>query len=191
MQYEKNIDKSIYILQELECNPDISQKSLADKIGISVGLINIFIKRLTKKGFLKIKRINGKSLSYLLTPTGIAEKTKLTKEYFQFSINHYKNAKNMLIQKFTDYQKKDLEPLIIYTTPEWAEICYTISNYINFKIDGFLIIPKIIDKIIDIPVYSIEQVQKFDKHIIGIGEIEKINNLKIDYILESSFSGIY
>lgn len=190
METDKNIDKSIYILQELENNPEISQKLLSDKIGISVGLINLFIKRLTKKGFLKIKRINGKSLSYLLTPQGLKEKTRLTKEYFQYSIDHYKRARDILLKKFIEFKTRNIKYVIIYTTPEWAEICYLISKHINFKIYCFIIDNKKINKIIDIPVLSIDKVKNLKNYIIGIGNVKKINSLKIDYIMESSFPGI-
>ena len=142
MEEYKNLDTSINILQELENNPEISQKILSEKVGISVGLINLFIKRLTKKGFLKIKRLNGKSLAYLLTPKGIKEKTRLIKEYFQYSISHYQRARNILKKIFFELKNDGINSVIIYTTPEWAEISYLISKNLNFEIYGFIISDK-------------------------------------------------
>ena len=70
------------ILRKVGSNPDISQRELSQQLGFSLGKLNYCLKEFKKKGFVKIKnfRRNPKKINYIyvLTPKGIAEKTKLT-----------------------------------------------------------------------------------------------------------------
>ena len=75
------------ILKLIQSNPQISQRQLAQELGVSVGKINYCVKALTAKGLVKagnFKRgFNRMSYLYLLTPTGIEEKTKLTARFLE------------------------------------------------------------------------------------------------------------
>ena len=78
------------ILKHIESNPQISQRQLAQELGVSVGKINYCVKALITKGWLKagnFKRSSNKmSYLYLLTPAGIDEKTKLTASFLKSKI---------------------------------------------------------------------------------------------------------
>ncbi|RED43747.1 winged helix-turn-helix transcriptional regulator [Aestuariispira insulae] len=62
------------ILMEIERDPNISQKRLAETIGISVGMVNWHIKRCVNKGFVKLQQAPVKRYMYYLTPEGFVEK---------------------------------------------------------------------------------------------------------------------
>ena len=70
------------ILRKLHNNINIKQRELASQLDYSLGKVNYIIKNLQKKGLIKIynfnKNKNKKNYVYLLTPTGIKQKTKLT-----------------------------------------------------------------------------------------------------------------
>ena len=78
------------ILKHIESNPQISQRQLAQELGVSVGKINYCVKALITKGWLKagnFKRSSNKmSYLYLLTPAGVDEKTKLTASFLKLKI---------------------------------------------------------------------------------------------------------
>ncbi len=71
------------ILEELEKNSNITQRDLSEKTGLSLGMVNMLIKRFIKKGFVKLERLNSKSFRYILTPEGFKEKSKKTIEYMK------------------------------------------------------------------------------------------------------------
>jgi len=66
--------RTLKILEEIEKDKTPSQRYLAGKLNISLGLVNSFIKRLAQKGLFKIKNIPKNRVKYILTPKGAAEK---------------------------------------------------------------------------------------------------------------------
>jgi DNA-binding MarR family transcriptional regulator len=76
-------DNEILILEELEKNSNITQRGLSEKTGLSLGMVNILLKKFIKKGFVKLERLNSKSFRYILTPEGFKEKSKKTIEYMK------------------------------------------------------------------------------------------------------------
>ena len=82
------------ILQE---NPDLTQRELAEKLGISVGGLNYCLKALMEKGMVKMKNFatskNKFGYVYVLTPTGMAEKAAITHRFLQRKINEYEALK--------------------------------------------------------------------------------------------------
>ncbi len=73
------------ILGILKNNPNISQRKISEKTGLSLGQVNFLIKKFVKKGLIKIEGQTSKSIKYNLTPKGFAEKAALTQEYIKLS----------------------------------------------------------------------------------------------------------
>lgn len=73
--------KEFSILSYIEQNSDATQRELSEHVGVSLGMINILLKRLVKKGLVKIERLQPNSVKYFLTPQGIASKLERTYGY--------------------------------------------------------------------------------------------------------------
>ena len=75
------------ILRFVHENPEISQRELSARLGVSLGAINYCLKALMDRGVVKIQNVNKSpnkvGYSYFLTPAGIAEKTLLTARFLQ------------------------------------------------------------------------------------------------------------
>jgi DNA-binding MarR family transcriptional regulator len=65
------IHRELEMLEQIERDPDISQASLAAQLGVAVGTINWYIKRLIAKGYVKVKRAQRRKLRYIITPEGL------------------------------------------------------------------------------------------------------------------------
>jgi len=95
----KTIDPDLHFrtLMVLEENPELSQRQLAKKIGVSLGGINYCLKALVVKGQIKMNNFtnnNNKAVYlYLLTPQGISEKAKLTSGFLKRKLNQYELLK--------------------------------------------------------------------------------------------------
>jgi len=95
----KSIDPDLHfrVLHLLEEEPDLTQRELAQKLGISLGGVNYCLKALIEIGHIKVnnfrKNPNKAIYLYLLTPQGIAEKTKLTGEFLKRKIYEYQTLK--------------------------------------------------------------------------------------------------
>jgi predicted transcriptional regulator len=78
------------ILEHIERDPDTTQASLAEKIGVAVGTINWHLKRLIAKGYVKVKRLERKKLRYIITSEGIALRAHLLIDFIQSSMEMYR-----------------------------------------------------------------------------------------------------
>ena len=66
-------DNEVLILEEIEKNPNTNQRDLSEKTGLSLGMVNLLLKKFIKKGFVKLERLNSRSFRYILTPEGFKE----------------------------------------------------------------------------------------------------------------------
>jgi len=84
---------ALEMLTHIEANPDISQLTLADELGVAVGTINWHLKRMIAKGYVKVKRAQRKKLRYIITPEGIALRAALTVDYIKNSFDLYRRVR--------------------------------------------------------------------------------------------------
>ena len=85
--------RELNLLERIEEDPDITQANLADQLGVAVGTVNWHIKRLVEKGYVKVKRAQRKKLRYIITPSGIALRARLTVEYIEWSMLLYRKTR--------------------------------------------------------------------------------------------------
>lgn len=100
-----NKQHELELLEALEAEPETSQADLAVKAGVAVGTVNWYLKRWATKGYVKIKRIGRWRWRYLLTPTGMKEKTRLAGEYLEASMILYRRTRSeakRLLQQVKD-----------------------------------------------------------------------------------------
>tara|TARA_A100001011_G_C14309743_1_gene844942 strand:- start:1217 stop:1525 length:309 start_codon:yes stop_codon:yes gene_type:complete len=96
----KNKQDILNILLKINRKPEISQRTLSKDLGISLGKLNYCIKSLKSKGLLKIENFKTNKHKhkyiYVLTPTGISEKTKLTINFMKVKMKEYDRLKKEL-----------------------------------------------------------------------------------------------
>ncbi|MFA5779068.1 MAG: winged helix-turn-helix transcriptional regulator [Elusimicrobiota bacterium] len=80
-------EKEFAIISELSSSNSSNQRTVAKKLGISLGLTNLIIKRLAKTGYIKIKQLNRRQIRYVLTPKGFSEKARKSYNYTLRTIN--------------------------------------------------------------------------------------------------------
>ena len=106
--------RTLKILERIEEDQYPSQRAIAKKLNISLGLVNSFIKRLVNKGYFKITTIPANRVKYILTPKGAAEKTRLTVEYVRYSLNYYKATRQKLGGKFQELAERGVKRIVFY-----------------------------------------------------------------------------
>lgn len=116
--------RTLKILEAVEEEESPSQRELARRLNVSLGLVNSFIKRLVNKGYFKVTTIPKNRVKYMLTPKGMTEKTRLTYEYIQFSVRFYREAREKLKRLIYDLETEGVRKLAFYGAGELAEIAY-------------------------------------------------------------------
>jgi len=116
------------IMEEVENRGSITQRELAGKLGLSIGMTNIFIKRIIKKGYMKITTIPPRRLTYIITPKGFMEKSRLTVEYLKYSLDFYRTIKTQIEERLVEIEKAGFETLVFYGTGDICELAYLFLN---------------------------------------------------------------
>jgi EPS-associated MarR family transcriptional regulator len=93
MSTQTQEDTAFRVMRLLQANPDLTQRELAQQLGISVGGLNYCLNALVKKGWVKMKisphSKNKYGFIYVLTPSGIAEKASITHRFLLRKANEY------------------------------------------------------------------------------------------------------
>ena len=110
------------LLQAIAENRAVTQRDLSARLEIALGLTNALLKRLARKGFIKITHVSPRRVTYLLTPKGILEKSRLTYSYIQFSVGYYRDLRSRLSTLFADLVANGAQRVVLYGTGEVAEI---------------------------------------------------------------------
>jgi DNA-binding MarR family transcriptional regulator len=116
--------RTLKILERVDNGFSPSQRDLARELNISLGLVNSFIKRLALKGYVKITTIPRRRIQYILTPKGMAEKSRLTYRYIQSSYQYYRQAREKLQKLFKELETKDVRRVVFYGASDLAEIAF-------------------------------------------------------------------
>jgi DNA-binding MarR family transcriptional regulator len=158
---DKQEIRTLRILEEIEKDNTISQRTLSQRIDISVGLVNRFIKRLVEKGYFKATTIPSHRVKYILTPKGIAEKTRLTYEYLRYSLRFYREIKESLQEVLEEIIKDGVETVILYGSGEIAELAILFSKVGKVEIAG-LVDDEGGGRCLDMKVYDLSKIADLD-----------------------------
>ncbi len=128
--------RDLLLLTELERDGTVTQRFLAVKLGVALGLTNLYVKRLARKGYIKITTIPSHRVRYLLTAQGFAEKSRLTYRYMQYSLAHYRDMRARLRQTLSRAAESGMKRVVIYGTGELAEMAYLSLREMNMVLVG-------------------------------------------------------
>ena len=106
---------------------------------INVASVNFALKRLVKKGFIRMVGINPRRIQYFITPEGIREKTQLAYSFFGRNFHFYKEIRNDIefrIAKATNGKETEIA---IYGVGGLAEITYSVVSLMKWRFLGFFL----------------------------------------------------
>jgi EPS-associated MarR family transcriptional regulator len=108
--YEQEI--RLRLLKILSMEPNLSQRDMADRVGISVGKVNYCLSELAKRGLIKIIRFksakNKIPYTYILTPRGLQEKARLTVRFLKQKLVEYEQIKRQIRQLAREVEQENI-----------------------------------------------------------------------------------
>ncbi|HET8761344.1 MAG TPA: winged helix-turn-helix transcriptional regulator [Nitrospiria bacterium] len=110
------------ILDEVSKDGEVTQRGLSRRLGVALGLTNLYLKRLGQKGLIKVVNLKANRLRYELTPSGIAQKTTMAFQYVQDSYVFYREARKSLTKTFDGIKSDGARSVVLYGTGDLAEI---------------------------------------------------------------------
>ena len=115
--------RDLNLLEQIEHDPDITQASLATKLGVAVGTVNWAIKRLIAKGYVKVKRAERRKLRYIITPEGISHRARLTVDYIEQSLLLYRRTRQRVRDHLAEVRRAGFDSVRIEGDGDIADIC--------------------------------------------------------------------
>ncbi len=112
------------LMETIEQNGQISQRELSKKLGISLGLVNLFIKRLAGDGYFEVTPCLPRRTGYSLTATGRAEKSRLAEEYLGYFLRFYSDVRKTIQKRLSELENEQIEKVIFYGAGAIAELIY-------------------------------------------------------------------
>ncbi len=127
------------VLDAVEQNAQVTQRSVASELGIALGLANAYLKRCMRKGWIKVKQIPPNRYLYYLTPKGFAEKSRLTAEYLGSSFTFFRRARAQLEEAMATCKIKGWQRVGLYGIGELTEIGALCNS--EFHLDLVVVAP--------------------------------------------------
>lgn len=135
---EKEDFHILRLMAEIERDGNHTQRELARRLNLSLGLINTFIKRLVNKGYFKVKTMPRNRVKYFLTPKGLARKSRLTVEYLRYSVTFYRDIKNLLLSRFNEMEQRQVGAVLFYGAGEVADLAYLYLQLTDIALAGIV-----------------------------------------------------
>lgn len=130
--------RSFLLLDEISKGSALTQRDLSKTLGVALGLINSYVKNLISKGYITVSKIPKKRYQYYLTPSGFAEKTRLTFQHFQNFTNLYKVARRDFHDFFNQIQNSEVKEVVFCGVDEVTEIAFLSLKETNLKLTGVI-----------------------------------------------------
>ena len=136
---QKNELTDYNILKTIESDSTVSQRRLSSQMEINVASVNFALKRLVKKGFVRMVGVNPRRIQYFITPEGLREKIQLAYSFFGRNLHFYKEIRSDIefrIAKVTNGKEAEIA---IYGVGELSEIAYMAVSAMNINFIGFFL----------------------------------------------------
>lgn len=172
--------RDMHLLNEVTQSPDATQRDLAKRIGVALGLTNLMLRRLAKKGYIKIVNVKRSRLRYLITPNGVMEKARLTREYLEYSLFFYRRVRSFLRERLVRMAEAGERRVLLWGTGELAEIAYLTIQEMGLELIGVVEQLPDRDRFLGRPVGSLDiaVARDYDRLIIAsLGGVDAIPQL--------------
>jgi DNA-binding MarR family transcriptional regulator len=140
------------LLESVERDGAASQRRLAAELGIALGLVNAYLKRCMKKGWVKVTEAPARRYAYYLTPHGFAEKSRLTVEYLSYSLSFFREARTDCAEALAQARAAGCNRIVLAGASDLAEIATICAHDSGVAIVGVVDAESEGDRFLSLPV---------------------------------------
>lgn len=176
MNTKTNIEDSYHsllLLEEIAKEETLSQRDLSKRMGIALGLVNSYVKNMIAKGYVRVASFPTNRYKYLLTPTGIAEKSRLTYQHLHYFTNLYTTARKDFSELFSKLEKTGVKKVLFCGVDEVAEIAYLSLQELDMELSGIMDEEKMGTRFFSYTVSPIEEIGSFDYDVVIVTSFKK------------------
>jgi DNA-binding MarR family transcriptional regulator len=175
---ENQTEITLGVLNAIEENSSVTQRNVANDLGVALGLVNSYLKRSIKKGFVKIRHAPANRYTYYLTPAGFSEKSRLTAEYLSGSFHFFRNARQECTQILEQCEKRGYQKIVLAGASDLAEIVYLCAQEHSSEIVGVMDPNMAGQTFLNLPVFGdLKTAGKFDAILVtSLSEPQSVYN---------------
>ncbi len=126
-------DITLSLLSLIETDSSVTQRSIANQLGIALGLVNTYLKRCTRKGLIKVKQAPTRRYAYYLTPKGFVEKSHLTAQFLRSSFTFMRRAQSDCEQLLSELSLEGAKRVILLGDGDLANVILLLARNSNFS----------------------------------------------------------
>ncbi len=142
------------LLESVDRDSNQSQRGLALRFGVAVGLINAYLKICTKKGYVKVRRMPAHRRVYLLTPKGLAEKSRLALVLLGNQLEQFRRARADYAQVFAEARRRGWRKVVLIGASDLAEISVICAREADVEIVALVDAGLRQDRFVGVPVVA-------------------------------------
>ena len=153
--------RSLRALEAIEENPHISQRELAARLDVALGIANACVHTLVRKGLIKIRGESNRSITYHLTKAGLAQKARLAMEWTANTIDFYRQARQQMRDQLGALAARGVVETVVYGADEIAELLLMVASESGVRVAGVIAPegPRIGDRVLGMPVLEIADLE--------------------------------
>lgn len=170
--------RSLQLLSEISGEEPLSQRELSRRLGIAVGLVNSYLKNLVSKGFVRVKNFPSNRYAYLLTPQGIAEKSRLAYQHLSYFTSLYTLARQDYRDLFHRLEESGVRRVVFCGVDEVAEVAYLSLRETGLELVGVMDDERAGELFFGVPVVSLAGGVNMADAMVVISSLKRRNELK-------------
>jgi DNA-binding MarR family transcriptional regulator len=117
-------ERELHLLTEVSRDPEITQRQLSQRVGLSLGLTNVVLRNLAQKGYIRATQAGWKHWLYNLTPKGISHKVQLTVSYIGRVMDDFDRVRQTLAEQLDPLGLNEESSIAIVGSSEFAELVF-------------------------------------------------------------------
>jgi DNA-binding MarR family transcriptional regulator len=119
--------RDLRALEAIEQDSSVSQRELADTLGVAVGVANACVHALVRKGSVRIRGESNRSITYHLTKKGVLHKSRLAMEWTRNTVDFYRQARRDVVDRLRVLADSGERRLVLVGDEALAEIAVIVS----------------------------------------------------------------
>ena len=165
-------------MSELEDGKPISQREIAGRLNIALGLVNSYIKNLVQKGFVTVKAVPRNRYAYLLTPKGFSEKSRLAFQHLSNFHKLYQATRQDSLAIFRALHRQGVKRVSFCGLDNLAEIFYLSLQEAGLELETVMEARETKQNFFNLPVFGLEEGIKISKGPIILTALQRAEELK-------------
>ena len=166
---ENEASRELAVLSEVSQSSDMTQRELANRVGLSLGVTNLLLQSLVRKGYLRMRRAGWRRWLYALTPSGVARKLSLTTAYVSRFLGQYRQVRAYLGEQLDPASLDGGRRVAVYGTGDMVRLVHLVLSELGLSEVDVYVPDAQVDSLPELEVQGLSRLstEKYDRYVIA------------------------